>query len=354
MALPASALAPVATRLLSARLVALWALSEALLGGVLHALKLPVTGLLVGGVSVVLLQLLGYYARRRGTVLRALLVVLTLKALLSPHSPPTAYVAVAFQGLLAEVLSWGSGYPRLRGLLLGGLTLLESAGQRALLLWLLFGNDLPTAFNALVQQVLGPGTGSTNYAGALVVAYLGLHGLSGLVLGWWAGSLPARLPRLAERYPWLWLPPEAPAAANLPGTPKVRAGKRRWRIGSGLGLLWLVVAALWAAAVAGWPPAVALDRSRLGGLLLRSVVLYGGWTLLAAPLLLRGLRGWLTRPRGRWGRDLAATLQLLPGTRRLVRQCWRLSGGHRGLQRLRWFARALAVNLLVAPTPQPA
>ncbi|GAA4373818.1 hypothetical protein [Hymenobacter koreensis] len=355
MSLTASAFVPVSTRLLVPRLVALWALSEALLGGVLHALKLPVTGLVVGGAAVVLLRLLGHYARRPGIVLRGMLVVLALKAMLSPQSPPTAYVAVAFQGLIGEWLSWGTSFPRLRGMALGLLTMLESAAQRVLMLWLVFGNGLPEAFNQFVQGLLGPWAAQQpNYALLLAGGYLALHALVGIVLGWWAGGLPAQLPHLAQLYPWLWQPDEPQTDEDTPAQADTPPPARRWRMSRVLLIIWLFIAALWLAAALGWAPVVGLNQSKLIGLLLRSAVIYGGWALLVAPLLLRVLRRWLSRPRGRWASDLAATLRLLPTTRRLVAQCWRITAGHRGWRRWRWFGRALAVNVFVQPVRQSA
>jgi hypothetical protein len=335
--------------LLLARLVALWALSEALLGGVLHAFKLPVTGLLVGGVAVVVLRLLGHYSRQPGTVLRGLLVVLTIKALLSPHTSPNAYVAVAFQGLVGELLSWGKAFPRLRGVLLGVLTMVESAGQRVLMLWLMGGKALPAAFNAFVQGLVGQQatSGGPDYALWLVAAYFGAHALVGAGLGWWAGSLPALLPRLAQQYAWLRIWPDEETNTALPEPAAGRA--RRRRVSQLLVLCWGAGLALWLAAHFGWAPAVAADRHKLGGLLLRSVLVYGTWTLLLGPLFASWLRQWLTRPRGRWAADLQHTLALLPATRQLVQQCWRLSAGHRGWRRLRWFGRAMAVNLFAEP-----
>ncbi|RTQ45235.1 hypothetical protein EJV47_25495 [Hymenobacter gummosus] len=341
---------PATTPLLLPRLVALWALSEALLGGVLHALKLPVTGLLVGGAAVVLVQLLGHYAPRRGTVLRGLLVVLTIKALLSPHTSPNAYLAVSFQGLLGEVLSWSKALPRLRGLLLGALTMLESAGQRILTLWLLGGKALPAAFNDFVQGLLGQAAPRADYALWLVAAYFATHALIGAALGWWAGSLPAYLPGLLQRYGWLLLRPAEAAEADA-ATPEkpLKPKRRRGGISRLLLGLWGAALLLWLAALLGWPPAQAADQHRLGGLLLRSLLVYGAWALLVAPLLTRQLRRWLTRPRGRWAADLQSTLELLPATRQLVARCWRHSAGYRGLARLRWFGRTLAVNLFLAP-----
>lgn len=340
--------------LLLPRLVALWALSEALLGGVLHALKLPVTGLLVGGTAVVLLTLLGHYSPRRGAVLRGLLVVLTIKALLSPHTSPNAYLAVAFQGLLGELLSWSRALPRLRGLLLGVLTLVESAGQRVLTLWLASGggSDLAVVFNAFVRELLGTAA-RHDYALWLVGLYFALHALAGAALGWWAGGLPARLPGLVQRYAWLHLRPDDDEAdeeeTTVDAPPALK--RRRSPMSQLLLGLWLAGLLLWLAARLGWEPAVAANQHRLGGLLLRSLLVYGAWALLLGPLLTRQLRRWLTRPRGRWAADLRQTLALLPTTRQLVTRCWRHSAGYRGLARLRWFGRTLAVNLLLSPTP---
>ncbi|KAA9332418.1 hypothetical protein F0P96_13170 [Hymenobacter busanensis] len=356
MSFAASAFAPTPSRLLVPRLVALWALSEGLLGGILHAFKLPVTGLLVGGTAVVIIRLIGHYAGRRGIVLRGLLVVLALKAMLSPQSPPTAYVAVAFQGVVGEMLAWGTSFPRLRGVLLGLLTLVESAAQRVLMLWLVFGNDLPGAFNQFVQGLLGGmAAQQPNYALLLALGYLMLHAAAGVAIGWWAGGLPQQLPMLAQQYPWLWQPQQPTENDDSnDSAPVTAAPPRRWHISRVLLGIWVAVALLWLAAAAGWPPVAALDRSKLGGLLLRSIVVYGGWALVVAPLLLRALRNWLSRPRGRWAADLSATLNLLPATGQLVAQCWRVAGGHRGWRRWRWFCRALAVSMFVEPVRQAA
>ncbi|GAB3839240.1 hypothetical protein [Hymenobacter jeollabukensis] len=342
--------------LLLPRLVALWALSEALLGGVLHALRLPVTGLLVGGAAVLVLTLLGHYSRRPGTILRALLVVLTIKALLSPHTSPNAYVAVAFQGLLGEMLSWPRALPRLRGLLLGLLTMVESAGQRVLTLWLLGGKALPAAFNDFVRGLLGADAAlQPNYALWLVGLYFAAHAVVGAALGWWAGGLPARLPSLVQRYAWLQLRPEPSDEdeESAPDAPAPTHRPRRWRVSRLLLGLWAACLLLWLAAALGWAPATVANEHRLGGLLLRSVLLYGAWALLLGPWLTQRLHHWLTRPRGRWAADLRQTLALLPATRQLVARCWRHSAGHRGLSRLRWFGRALAVNTLLSPDDAP-
>ncbi len=328
------------------RLIALWGLSEAFLGGILHALKMPLTGLLVGGASLILIVLLGQ-GGGRGTVLRGLLVVLSIKVLLSPQSPPTAYLAVAFQGVLGELLAGGRALPRLRGAVLGAVTMLESAGQQLFVLWLLYQKPLAVAFNSFLDKLLGagtPGSARPDYALWLAVGWLGGHLLAGAALGWWAGSLPARLPLLAAAHPE-WHVTAAPAAAAL--ARPARSASRRWHLSRVLLAIWLVLALAWLGNRLGWWGAGPLGEKGLAGLLLRSVLIYGAWALLLAPWLLQKLRNYLSRPRaGRWATDLAAALALLPNSRQLVAACWARTTQRRGLARLRLMVQVLAVNVV--------
>ncbi|MDV7397666.1 hypothetical protein RZS08_40070, partial [Arthrospira platensis SPKY1] len=106
------------------RLTALWALNEAGLGGLMHLFKSPFTGIFVGGTAVLLISLIGYVAEKPGpAIMRALTVVLIIKAMASPHSPLTAYLAVAFQGVMGAALFSVLPSFRLAALLLGPLAL---------------------------------------------------------------------------------------------------------------------------------------------------------------------------------------------------------------------------------------
>lgn len=179
------------------RLVALWAFAEAGLGGVLHALHLPVTGLLVGGFAVLCMALLAAY-ERPGAILPALGIVLAVKFLASPHSPPPAYLAVTFQGVVAWLLFTFVSNFRLAALLLGVCSLVESATQKLLMLLLYFGKPLYNAMGTFFDDVAekfnyipeGDGRQIVLY---IVIAYLLFHMLVGLYIGYVAGRLPERL-----------------------------------------------------------------------------------------------------------------------------------------------------------------
>ena len=79
------------------RLTVLWALTESGLGGMMHAFRLPFTGLLVGGVAIILIIMLAHYSNNNvQQILKALIIVLIVKISVSPHSPLGAYLAVSF------------------------------------------------------------------------------------------------------------------------------------------------------------------------------------------------------------------------------------------------------------------
>ena len=137
------------------RLTALWALSEAGLGGVLHALQSPFTGLFVGGFAIVLISLIAYFAEDKwDTIFRSLLVVLIIKLAVSPHSPPTSYLAVSFQALMAALIYSKLSLTQWSAMLLGVVTLVESAIQKLLVLTLIYGNSLWEAIDSFSIYVI--------------------------------------------------------------------------------------------------------------------------------------------------------------------------------------------------------
>ncbi|MEZ5035771.1 MAG: hypothetical protein R2796_12325, partial [Chitinophagaceae bacterium] len=168
------------------KLTALWVLCEAMLGGMIHGLKIPVSGLLVGSCAVACICLLAWYVPVRGTILKATLTVAVFKMMLSPQAPPPAYIAVFFQGLLGELLfSFRRKYFFIACLLLAVLSLLESGLQRILVLTIVYGNDLWKVVNDFING-LTQQTSTTNYSLWLGTVYVGVHFLVGIIVGWWA------------------------------------------------------------------------------------------------------------------------------------------------------------------------
>ena len=116
------------------RLTALWAFSESGLGGIMHALQIPFTGLVIGGFAVIIITFITKIsAYKYSQVLQSLFVVLIVKVMVSPYTPFPAYIAVSFQALIGIALFRLLKVNLLSILLLSIIAMLESALQQLLM-----------------------------------------------------------------------------------------------------------------------------------------------------------------------------------------------------------------------------
>lgn len=183
-------------------LTALWAFVESGLGGMMHALHLPFTGVVLGGFSVLIVCLLAHYETPLwGQIVKATLIVLAVKAAVNPATPPTAYIAVAFQGLCGAALFAINKHSMWVCWMYGILAMLESAFQKLLVLTLIFGTEWWTAVDAYFVSVTKPFGMMPEMAGSqfVIAGYLGVFGIWGVVLGIWMYHLPSQL---ATRLQW--------------------------------------------------------------------------------------------------------------------------------------------------------
>jgi hypothetical protein len=178
------------------RLTALWALAESGLGGVLFALHIPATGFLVGGFAVMLISLIAFYSKYSyRAIFQSTILVLIIKATVSPHSSPMAYVAVGFQGLMGAFLFSTIRNFRLAALLLGIIAMAESALQKLLILLLVFGKNIWVAFDTFFESIcrefhVNPGI---SFSWLLIAFYTGAYLIWGIIVGTWAGKLPQQI-----------------------------------------------------------------------------------------------------------------------------------------------------------------
>lgn len=136
------------------RLTALWALNESGLGGFLHALNFPFTGVIVGGIAIALISFILYFSNVDKTILvNALIVVLIIKLLMSPHSSPTAYFAVSFQAICAYCIYRIMGIHLLSISLVCILSFMESAAQHLLTLTIIGGLTFWNAIDLFVENI---------------------------------------------------------------------------------------------------------------------------------------------------------------------------------------------------------
>ena len=135
------------------KITALWAFSESAFGGILHALAVPFRGILINSAAVLFICLIALFSKSSKEILKSTLIVMLIKALVSPHTPLTAYFAVTIQGLLGYLLFLSKSFFRISALLLGIFTLFFSGIQKIVVLTLVFGNTLWKSVNIFIKQI---------------------------------------------------------------------------------------------------------------------------------------------------------------------------------------------------------
>ncbi|NEM96704.1 hypothetical protein [Pontibacter burrus] len=292
-------------------------MSEAFLGGVLHALHLPGTGLFVGGASVLCISLLYYYCPSRAAILKATVLVILIKGMLSPHTPPTAYLAVAIQGGLGYLLFQSRSYYKTSCFVLGVVTQLQSALQRLVVMLVVFGADLYQVAHAFVNYILKKaGMPEGEYVLYIVLVYIGAHALMGILVGWLAG----RLPEILERKQ-LYLQQQLQAVAHTPiynsvYTSEMKANRKR-KLPVSIGLL-----------VIGMLLALALylnitPEQQVFTIITRALLIYIVWSQLLLPLLSSIIRKWSSIQKSLLAKELEQLLALFPFVRQQVQLSWK-------------------------------
>ncbi len=320
------------------RLIALWVLCEAMLGGIIHGFKIPVSGLVVGSCAIICICLIAWYAPVKGAIIKATIIVAIFKMMLSPQAPPPAYIAVFFQGLLGELLFWKRRLFTLSCIILAVLGLLESGLQRILMLTIVYGNDLWKVINNFINGLTKQKV-STNYSLLIGGGYVLLHLITGLLVGWWASLLPNRIEKWSKEGQYK-IDIENAAEIVLPS-----ASKKKKRFKKGLFVIWLLLIALYVQSYfkIGTP----LLPSHISlKILLRSLIIVLAWIFIVGPLLKQLLHWWLKKKQTKSQQDVQEVLKLLPATQQLIVQSWKKSAGNKGWKRISSCSKMILVNAL--------
>jgi nucleoside-triphosphatase THEP1/ABC-type thiamin/hydroxymethylpyrimidine transport system permease subunit len=319
------------------RLIALWVLSEAMLGGIIHGLQIPVSGLIVGSCAVVCICLIGWYVPQKGAIIKATLIVAIFKMMLSPQAPPPAYIAVFFQGLMGEILFRNKRFFKISCLLLAVLALLESGLQRILVLTIIYGNDLWKVINDSINGLTKQKT-ATNYSLLIGGGYVLLHLITGLLVGWWVSILPGRITKWSKEE-WNRIIVSNDAAVTFPPS------KRKKKLKKGMLVVWVVLIALYIQSYfkVGTPLLPSYISLKI---LLRSIIIVLSWYFIIGPLLKQLLHYWLQKKKTRSQQDIQQVLQLLPATQQLVAKSWQRTSDKKGWKRITAFGKIILINAL--------
>ncbi len=321
------------------RLIALWVICEAFAGGIMHAAKLPFTGLIVSSLSVTCIVLIGYYVPTRTAIIKATVIVAIFKIMLSPHSPPTAYIAVFFQGLLGQLLFSNKRNFNIACIILAVLALVESAIQRILVLVIVYGNDLWKAINLFIQK-LTKEKDPTNYSFIIAVSYILLHALIGIFVGIYAARLAKGSSGWKNMYPGLVI-----GKNELKTEIDTKKSNNRKNIKLLFVFTWLVLLALYIQSYLD-PKHAFIPSGIVINIILRSVLILLSWFLIFSPLLMLLIKKLLRSQQLQNKQDINAVMLLLPHTRYIFKQSFKLSENKKGFIRIKLFFKILLINIL--------
>ena len=321
------------------RLIALWVLNEAMLGGIIHGLKIPVSGLIVGSCAVICICLIAWYVPEKGAIIKATLIVAIFKMMLSPQTPPPAYIAVFFQGLMGELLFLNRRLFKISCLLLAALALVESGLQRILVLTIVYGNDLWKVINDAINGLTKQKT-AVNYSLFIGGGYVLLHLVTGLVVGWWASALPRKISKWSQEEGNRIIIISTDSTTTLPVV-----SKRKRRLKKGLFIVWIVLLLLYAQSY--FQPGTALLPAHISlKILLRSLIIVLSWYFIIGPVLKQLLHYWLQKRKSKSQQDIQEVVGLLSSTRQLIAKSWKRSAGNKGWKRITACSKIILVNAM--------
>jgi len=326
------------------RITALWALSESMLGGILHGLKIPITGILVGGLAVVYICLLAYYSTSRKDILTATILVMLIKGLLAPHSPFGAYFAVLFQGTMGWLIFSTIPSFRIGAIVLGLINLLESALQKLIVTTIIFGQDIWMALDEFIAYVLGQfGVSNQQYIWTILAIYLGVYSIAGLFFGWLGGTVPSKITKYRIKYPSLIFDKVYLETDEIINPKKKSRSKK---IGKKL-IVWIWVILLILLIMPLFNAELELlPQQRVIQLLIRSFLVIAGWLFVIGPMVMRLFKNWLAKKQSAMSKDIAQVMGLMPETKWIVKEAWNQSKNQKKFNRFTYFSKILLINLL--------
>lgn len=329
------------------RITALWAFSEATFGGILHALSIPFRGAFINAASVLFISLIGLLSEKSKEILKATVIVILIKAIVSPHSPLTAYFAVSVQGLLGFILFYNKKFFKVSAFVLGVLTLILSGMQKIIVLTILFGNTLWKSFNAFVQSVIKEFSEigfsiELNYSFIFIIVYITIHLVIGILTGIYAGRLPDKIKHYSESLPEINI---KFSDEQLPKKNKKRKHKIWILRPSGIIIISVSILLLF---ISFYSEELKITKFEIIIMIIRAISLTIIWYSLLAPIVKKIFQKILEKNKSKHTAEINEMINLFPQFRKIVSYCWKESQSFNGIKRVQFFLSRSFYYLLLS------
>jgi hypothetical protein len=316
------------------RLTAFWAFSEAGLGGVLHITKLPFKGIFIAGAATLFISLIAKFSKERGRIIKSSVLVIVVKFLVSPHTPITAAIAVFAQGLFGEIFFFSK---RLNRVLIPAYAMFIqfiTAVQKILIITILFGQKIWMAVDNFTNSILNQfmKVERIEFSSLIIIAYIVIHVLVGLFLGFFILRLSNRL----EATDLSTYPKPISDSVTEEFSVKISKHKKHWfQKPSGIAVMIFLLVLL---AVSFFLPEWA--ESNITDIILmivRAIIIIALWYYLISPILRKIISKIVSEQKMKHFKDIDHILQFFPLMKQIVILSWNNSKGHKGIKRVENF-----------------
>lgn len=303
------------------RLIALWAFAESGLGGVLHALRVPFTGLIVGGIAMIIITLLSSLSNNIFKDLsKAFFIVVVVKLTISPYTPITAYFAILFQVVLGLFIYKIFNINYISILFFCSIAMLESALQKILLLVIFYGKNLFIATNDFINFILQQFyLQKINASFWILLIYLLIYFIGGILIAY----ITNRIIHTSIQQPTLLYFHEDVLVEN-----KKRNFKKP--------LFYISLAVLLALCF------YLLNKQSTTGFkilysLVFSLMIIIFWYFILTPFVSKQLLKYLNKKEYHYKVEITSIMNFIPTLQKIVKIAWQQSQSYKGLHRINNF-----------------
>lgn len=304
------------------RITALWAFSEAFFGGILHGLKVPFTGLFLSLIAAICITIIAIHSESKKQVISSTLIVITLKFILSPHTPPTAYFAVLLEGTFGAFLFWlqneNVSRTKIAAFLISIFCLMYSAFQHLFILTILFGKSFWMAIDIFLNKITAIFvTSPQQYALYIVGGYLSCYLIAGILGGLMNIKIIQNIDNqtfnqyINDKYFFEILPQ---LVENQPILNDKKTKKRSFFLVSILFIILLL----------SYLPMFrdTLMKNKMTEILVRGLLIILFWNYFLASLLRNWITNWLETIKHKKTENIEQVLTLFPDIKKIVLTSW--------------------------------
>jgi hypothetical protein len=331
------------------RITAIWALSETTFGGLLHALHMPFTGIFIGGAAVIFITLIAYFSEQKYSIIKATIIVLILKGLVSPYTPIAAYFSVLLQGILGQILFINKKHISLSAFVLSVSTLLLFGFQKVIILTVVFGNTLWQSIDAFANLIVdqfhlsGQNQQTIHFSIIIISAYVFLHLAAGIFIGILAGRIPQWITTSVNKNNYYIKDINPEIGSDLffvRNKNNKRSGKKKRAV-------LLVVIIVGALIVSYLIPGIGSNLfADIAIMTFRAIIITLFWYFYLAPLLIRYSKRFLRKRENYYADEVKEIIELFPQMKNILLHCWNRSSRHKGLRKYRHFLSYSLITML--------